>query len=165
MSTILNGKEQSAVRAQIGEVTDGHNDATIYGYSKQNTEHNHGETFTYPALANPVTLTAGGTAWAAHPSPTEVIPATTIGSDFDIHWITISGISANGDYELCLYTGSANTKAATVPFTRNAVQSQEGSLTLITPLILSANDKVSASISSGNAAADTAKVKVSYHTY
>jgi len=165
MSTILNGKEQSAVRAQIGEITDGHSDATIYGYAVRDDEHNHGVTGTYPALAAPVTLTAGGTAWAAHPAPTEIIPATTIASDFDIHWVTISGISANGDYELCLYSGSANTKIATLAFSRNAVQSQEGSVTLITPLMLSANDKVSGSISSSNAAADTADVKVSYHTY
>ena len=166
MADYLNGIEQSATRQIVGDLTDGHSTATLYGYAKQNSEHNHGVTYTYPLLAAAVTLTAGGGAWDPLPAPTEIIPANTITKDFDIHWLHIGGLSANGEFIVALYQGAggSETLIGEVPVVRNAVQSQEGSLTLITPL-MDANTRISAALASSPAAANTADIKISYHEY
>jgi len=129
-------------------------------------EHLHGESIVYPQLAAPITLTSAAGAWAAYPAPTEIVPVNTIIKDFDIHWISISTISANGDYMLRLYTGPALSEVflSELDFYRTAVQSQEGSTSIITPIVLK-NTRISAAISSGNAGANTVNVKVRYHVY
>lgn len=129
-------------------------------------EHFHGQALVYPVLANPVTLTKAAGAWAAYPTPTEVIPANTVTEDFDIHFVTVSAISANGAYMLAIYEGAggSETLIAEMDFYRNAVQSQEGASPVITR-ILAKNTRISMAISSGNAAQDTAQVKARYHVY
>ena len=165
MATILNGIEQTATRQIVGNLTDSKTDATLYGYAVKIDGHNHGPSYVYPTLANAVTLTAAGTAWAAFPTPTEVIPASTITVPFSIHWITVSDISANGEYEIAIYQGAAlsETLLARKSFVRNAVQSQEGSLPMHMDCVV-ANTRISAAISSSNAAADTVGIKVAYHS-
>ena len=166
MAVILNGIEQTATRQIVGNLSDGHSDATLYGYAKQTSEHNHGVTKALPLLAGGVLLTKAGGAWAAFGTPTEIIAASAIGSDFDIHWAQVAAMSANGEYMIALYQGAggSETLIAEIPITRNAVQSQEGSVQIVTPL-MSANARISGAISSGNVAADTLIIKVSYHTY
>ena len=129
-------------------------------------DHLHKPTLTYPLLAGSVQLVKDGGAWAALPAPTEVIPAATVSDIFDIHWISISAISANGEYIIALYSGAGGSEVliAQVPVTRNAVQSQEGSVQVITPR-MAAGTRISAALSSGNAVADTVNIKVSYHEY
>lgn len=129
-------------------------------------EHLHSKGFVYPELANTVQLTAGAGVWAAYPTPTEIIPANTIVTDFDIHFVSVSGISANGSYMLELYQGAAlsETGIGEIDFYRNAVQSQEGSQPFLS-FIVKANSRISAAISSGNAAADTCNIKLRYHVY
>ena len=149
-----------------GNRSDGHNINTLAGRAHRTDDHLHNITKLYPELAIPVVLTKAGGAYAAFGTPTEIIPAGTIGLDFDIHWAVVSAISANGDYILQLYQGAAlsETVIATISVVRNAVQSQEGSMSMITPLLL-ANARISAAISSGNAAADTLATKLQFHTY
>jgi len=129
-------------------------------------EHLHGQSLVYPQLASPITLTSAAGIWAAYPAPTEIVPVNTVVTDFDIHWVSISAISANGDYMLRLYTGAALSEVflSEFDFYRTAVQSQEGSAPIIT-VIVRKNTRISAAISSGNAGANTVNVKVRYHVY
>ena len=140
--------------------------ATVFDKVEVLEEHFHSPSEVYPRLANPVTLTKAAGAWAAFPVPTEIVPANIITEDFDVHFISVSGISANGDYLLCLYEGSSGveTSLAEFDFSRTAVQSQEGSQP-VTTRVMEKNSRVSAALSSGNAAQDTANIKVRYHTY
>ena len=153
-------------KAVVGTNADGHSVNTISGKVKQLLEHTHAVGEVTPELANPILLTKAAGAWAAYPTPTEIIAAGAITDDFDLHWAVISALSANGDYTLQLYQGAAlsETVIATIAVTRNAVQSQEGAIPVITPLI-AGSTRISAALSSGNAAQDTAEIKVMYHRY
>jgi hypothetical protein len=163
---LLNGTKNVLSRDVIGNRSDGHSTTTIAGRVHQMVEHAHSINELYPVLSAPITLTKAAGAYAAFPTPIEIIPASTIDEDFDIHWAIVSAISANGDFILRLYQGAggSETVIATKSFVRNAVQSQEGALYVITPLIL-ANARISAAISSGNAGQDTADLKLEFHKY
>jgi hypothetical protein len=131
-------------------------------------EHLHGTGRVYPNLAGTVTLTCGTAAAWDLGTIVEIIPTGTIGSDFDIHWVSITGISANDEYQLCLYVGAAASEVliSEVDFVRNSVQSQEGSHPIITPVIsVRSNNRISAAIACAGGTAKTANVKVRYHIY
>ena len=154
------------INAVVGTNADEHDVNTISGKLDQLTDHIHSIGNVHPELADPIELTKASGVWEAYPTPTEIIPAGTITDDFDLHFAIISAISANGDYTVEIYQGAAlsETPIAHIAVTRNAVQSQEGSIPIITPL-LSANTRISAALSSGNAAQDTLEIKLMYHTY
>lgn len=151
---------------KVGEMTDEHGSNTLFGNMDRLNEHIHSAMRTYPELADHVLLTKAAGAWAAYPTPTEIIPANGIAEDFDIHWISVSTISANGSYMLRLYKGAVEAEVliASIPLVRTAVTSQEGSALCTTPII-PANTRISAAISSGNAAQNTLSIKLGYHTY
>ena len=120
----------------------------------------------YPVVAvgaNTVNITATYIAetFEATDYLTDVIPA-----DFDIHRIGISALSANGDYEVVLFSGAAASEVeiCRTSAVRNAVQSQEASQAVNTPL-MAAKTRISARVLSGNANADTCSIKINYHTY
>ena len=124
------------------------------------------ELLVYPELGNPVTLTKASGAWAAYPTPTEIIPVNTITSDFDICSVSVNTISDAGDYTLALYKGlvGSEVKLCSIPISRTATASQEGSL--LTGIIkLPMNTRISAAISGSNAAQNTLTTKIQYHRY
>jgi hypothetical protein len=128
-------------------------------------EHAHTPQLIYPPTAGSVTITAAAGAWT-HGGIVQVVPASTINSDFDIHWVLISALSANAEYEIILYSGAA---AAEVEIgrcgaARNAVQSQEGNAPMMTAL-QPAGTRISASLASDTGVADTADIKLYYHEY
>ncbi len=155
------------IRDVVGNKTDGHTGTSIMSTVHTLEEHVHSIARVYPRLANPVQLQKDTGVWAAIPSTkTEIIPAGTIGIDFDIHWFQVSSISANGNYIICLYQGGigVETLIGEVSVSRTAVQSQEGSALITTPIVL-ANTRISAGISSSNNAQDSLLVKLMYHEY
>ncbi len=154
------------INAVVGTNADEHDVNTISGKLDQLADHIHSIGNVHPELANPIELEKASGVWEAYPTPTEIIPAGTITDDFDLHFAIISAISANGDYTVEIYQGAAQSETviAHIAVTRNAVQSQEGSIPIITPL-LSANTRISAALSSGNAAQDTIEIKLMYHIY
>lgn len=151
----------------IGDKTQGVNDHTLFGDVHVLEEHFHSKGDVYPKLVNPVQLQKDAGIWAAIPSTkTEIIPVDTIGDAFDIHFVSASNISANGDYIICLYSGLAGfeVEIGSVDVVRNAVQSQEGAQPNQT-IVVPAGTRISAGMSSGNNAQDTLSVKVRYHPY
>lgn len=140
---------------------------SIYAHLNTSYKHVHNSAYCYPERAASVTLTKAGGVWADYPaSKTEIIPANTITSDFDLHWAMIRDISANGEYTLRLYKGAAGAEVfiCAIAFFRNTVMSQEGNLPVQVPQI-PANTRISGAISSSNNAADTCGIKLYYHTY
>ena len=160
LEEVIGTKEDFASPGQdLGQVSVAGNLHTLH-------EHFHSTSNVYPRLANPVLLTKASGAWAALPTPKEIIPANTVVLTFDLHFALVDTISANGNYTIALYTGAAGAETLITTFavSRSAVMSQEGSIPIITSLI-PANTRISASLSSGNAAQDTLKIKLLYHTY
>ena len=129
-------------------------------------EHAHSIQKLYPYDASPITLTCGNAAPWTQGTIVQIVPVDTINSDFDIHWLHIASISANANYEVILYSGlaAAEVEIGRCPAVRNAVQSQEGSTAMMTPL-QPAGTRISASVASSSGNADTLNVKIHYHTY
>jgi hypothetical protein len=127
-------------------------------------EHAHSPQKVYPPSANAIVLTAAASAWT-HGTKVEIIPAGAITKDIDLHWALISALSANGEYEVKFYKGAAASEVeiCTTATTRNSVQSQEGSLPVMTSLLK--GERISASLATNTGNADTCKVKLFYHEY
>ncbi len=130
-------------------------------------EHGHALASVFPLLASAVTVTKAAGAWGAFPTPTEIIPAISSPQSnmFDIHWIILSSISANGDYVLQLYKGAALseillTSCAFLRTTNKTV----GAVPVLTKRI-NPNTRISAAISSENATGDSCAIKLVYHKY
>lgn len=153
------------IRDVIGNKTDTHDGNSLRAILELLEDHAHKGQQCYPTLADAINIVSSATAWT-YGSYVELVPVDTITSDFDIHWLNISAISANDEYEIEFATGlvAAEVKVACVSFERNAVQSQEGSISMQTP-VFPANTRISARIASKAASANHANFKIHYHTY
>lgn len=155
------------IRDVIGNKLDTHVGDSIYALLILIEEHLHYTPMVYPLLADPVTLAkAVAAAWAAFPTPTEIIPAGTITKDFDLHNANVSRISAAGDYVFALYSGDAGSEVliGVKPVSRSAINAQEGQI-ILGSILIPANTRISGAVSSGNAALDEIDIKLEYHTY
>ena len=129
------------------------------------SEHAHGPQYVWPPTASSVTLTATATPWT-HGTIVEIIAAAAVADDFDIHWTSLTGLSANAEYEIIVYSGpgASEVEIGRTVATRNAVQSQESNAPMMTGL-LPAGTRVSASVASSSGNADTINVKLFGHLY
>ena len=64
-------------------------------------EHLHGQSKCYPSLQAGVTVLSGAI-WTLG-NYVELIPAGTIGSPFDIHWLILESVTDDETYELVYY--------------------------------------------------------------
>lgn len=83
-------------------------------------------------------------------------------SDFDIHYLSIENLSANGVYEIVLYDDG--TEVGRVRCTKNAAQDGTVNVPIQTPII-AASSVITAKTTSNNAAEDTVTISMFYHTY
>ena len=87
----------------------------------------------------------------------DVIP-----TDFDLHFISIENLSANGVYELVIYDDGV--EWARNRFTKNA--NLDGTLNVpIQGAIIAASSVITAKLATNNAAGDTATVSIFYHSH
>lgn len=149
-------------RDVIGNKSDTHSSDSLVGHLKFLEEHAHSASKVYPTLADGVTLDTSVVAWTLG-TLVEIIPASTITEDFDIHAIDVESISANGEFELVLYQGAADVEIGRIRFVRSTVQSATLNTPIQTPLV-PANARIRAAVAS---AAGTQSVIVSlrYHVY
>lgn len=147
----------------IGNKTDTHDGDSIAARTETLLDHVHHQSYVYPTLANGVTIT-GGAAWTLG-NFTEIVPASTITSDFDIHHVSIEAISANDVYELVLYKGAlaSEVEIGRVRFTKNAALDATLNVPMQTPIV-DANERISAKIASATGS-DTATISLFYHIY
>lgn len=149
----------------VGNKADTHDGNSLYALAETNEEHNHSAGKVYPTLADGVVLTAvtDASTWTLG-SLVEVVPASTITSDFDIHHVLVEAMSANSVYEIVLYAGAGDTEVGRVRCVKNAVQSGTLNLPMQTPLIV-ANSRIRAAVASEGNNGETVTISLKYHTY
>jgi hypothetical protein len=150
----------------IGNKLDDESGNSLYSKNYLEETHIHNNIFLFPELADCIELTKASGIWADFPTPTEIIPANAVTAPFDLHFMNISEISADGQYVIALYKGAPGSEERIGIFgaARTAVLSQEGSRNIITPVI-PANTRISAALSSENSAQNTLCLKLEGHPY
>lgn len=151
------------LRDVVGSKSDSHAGNSLYAKSEVLEEHIHSISKVYPTGEAGVTVTASATAWTLG-SFAEIIPASTVGESFDIHFIDVEGISADATYELALYGGE--TEIGRIRFTAATIANATffTSFPCQTPL-LAANTQIQAKLMSSTAVADTMTISLFYHEY
>lgn len=149
----------------IGNKTDTHNATSLHGRIKTLLEHIHGVQEVYPSLADGIVVTSDSTAWT-YGGFVELLPPSTITSDFDIHNIGIEDISDNDVYQLSLYSGAVSSEVlvGNIRFAKNSNFDAIVPQVFQTPLI-AANSRISAKIACAIGANHAATVSIVYHTY
>lgn len=149
----------------IGNKTDTHDGNSISAKLHTLEEHAHKSQNCYPTLADSVLVTADASGWT-YGSWTEIVPASTITDDFDIHFANITSISAVDEYQLQIGSGVAGSEVvkACISFERSSNFSQEGSKQIQTP-ILAANSRIAVRLACKSTNARTVNIKIEYHTY
>jgi hypothetical protein len=128
-------------------------------------DHIHKEQKVYPTLADGVTVTGGEAAWTLGDYAV-VVPASTITSAFDIHWVNIEATSVADEYELVLYSGSDGNEVeiGRCRFTRTSNLDAVNGVPMQTPVTV-ANAQIKAKLASDTGGSDTATISVCYHVY
>ena len=157
----VNSVKNRNIRDVIGQKNDTHSGNSIYSISDRLDDHVHTAQAPYPTLADSVTVTSSASAWTLG-SFVEIVPVNTIIGDFDIHFIILSSISANDEYELVLYAGT--TLITCIAFVKSAAGEPSIPLTTQSP-INPANTQIQAKLASKAALARTVDVKILYHLY
>jgi len=128
--------------------------------------HVHGAAFLYPRLASPVALASAAGAWNQGGSIVEIIPANTITKAFDLHWLTVTALSATLEGVVILYQGApgAEVEMCAIDVTRTSNFIQEGPTPIQVPQI-PANARISAKFIDSTSGAQSCAVKLRGHTY
>jgi hypothetical protein len=170
---IGNGKSASecAVDTNIGDQNDFvavpyDGGETVLAYLKTGYFHVHGASFIYPDKAVPVTLTSAAASWAITGDIIEVIPVNAITKAFDLHWASLSAISAELDGVIDIYAGGAGSevKIGSVDVVRSSNFSREGNMPVQIPQQL-ANTRISCKFSDSTTSQRTVRVKFYGHVY
>jgi hypothetical protein len=139
--------------------------ATMFDKVEVMEEHQHSISKVYPTLVVGVDVLAGaaGPPWVLG-NFVEIIPANTIGEDFDIHWLIIEAITSNGIYELVFY--AATTEISRVRFAAEAGVAGTVTFSPIPVLmqIQPKNTQIQCKLAC-SAGAETATISVLYHVY
>ena len=152
----------ATMRDVIGNKTDTHDGDSIRAMSHRLDEHAHKESMVYPTLADGVTVTATVNDWTDLGAFVEVVPINTITSDFDIHFVNVESVSANGIYELVLY--AEEVEIARARFGKTTNQDGPTQVMIQTPII-HANTQIQAKLASDDMVADTATISLELHKY
>ncbi len=150
--------------ADVGDNSDNHDVASLFGRLRELNEHVHSLQKVYPTLADGVTLTTAAGDWALG-TMTEIIPINTITVQFDIHEVLIEDVNTQDKtYELVLYYGAGDTECARVRFAATSNKGGVPAQFAMTPL-LPANSRMRAQIAIEDGGGKTAKISLRYHEY
>jgi hypothetical protein len=128
--------------------------------------HVHGASFVYPDKANPITLTSSATPWSETGDIIEVIPADTITKAFDLHWCSVSDISAALYGIVDIFAGAIGEeiKIGSINCSRTVNLSAEGEKRIQVPQ-QPANTRISARFSDSTSSSRTCAIKLLGHVY
>ena len=120
----------------------------------------------YPTLANGIDVISANTDWVLG-NVTEIVPATTIGSDFHIHGIIIEALDRDAVFELVMYYGAGDTEVARVRWAQTGGFFGNMSLDTITGVQIPADARIRAALASSNGTAliATARISLRYAIY
>jgi hypothetical protein len=158
------GSGTESVNDVIGARDDGVNTDTLAGRLHSSEEHMHSASKCYPTLADAPVVTAEAADWGVGGALVQIIPASTIGNKFDIHYINVESVSAARSYEMILYYGAGDTECGRIRFTKSAGLDPVLDKAIQTPII-PANSRVQARLASGGVVADTVSITLHYHEY
>ncbi len=122
-------------------------------------DHIHKACGVYPTLASGETVIAGAQ-WVLGEFK-EIVPGSTIGEEFDIHYISVEDLDTNAVYEIVLYAATA--EIGRVRVTKNAVQDGTMNIPFQCP-ILPADTQIQAKLAD-SVGASQAVISIFYHTY
>ena len=153
------------INTKVGNTTDYAAHETLLGYNNSLYQHVHNSAKCYPTLADGVVITGGAGAWQLG-NFVELIPASTITVNFDIHWINFEAASVNDVYELVLYKGTLGNEIeiGRIRTVRDSVQSGITDVPIQIPE-QDANTRISAKVASKSGGGDTVTISVYYHEY
>lgn len=139
---------------------------SVLSYLVTGYYHIHGESFIYPELANPVTITASSGVWTNTGTIVTVIPADTLLKPFDLHWITISNISGNGNLVIEIFKGlvGSEERIGITDCFRNSIFNQEGPKRIQVPQ-QEANTRISCRVSDSSGGSLSCAIKFNGHNY
>jgi len=128
--------------------------------------HVHGASFVYPKYVLPIQLTSNAAAWNTTGAIFEIIPVNVITKNFDLHWASVSDISANLYGIIDIYSGLAGAEVliGSVDVSRTDNFSQEGQKPVQIPQ-QPANTRISCKFSDSTSSAQTCRVKFYGHVY
>jgi len=150
--------------ADVGDNSDNHDVASLFGRLRELNEHVHSVQGVYPTLADGVTLTTAAGDWALG-TMTEIIPINTITAQFDIHEVLIEDVNTQDKtYELVLYYGAGDTECSRVRFAATSNKGGVPAQFAMTPLI-PANSRMRAQLAIEDGSSKTAKISLRYHEY
>lgn len=167
VESLLNtiNRKLSVVDGKIGEPTDFPSlKDTVLAYSNAGYQHIHQPAKCYPTLADGIAIAGGVAAWTLGDF-VELIPAETITTPFDIHYVNVEEASANDVYELVLYSGlaEAETEIGRIRTLKATNQTGANSVQIQVP-VQHANARISAKLAS-KTGSDSLTVSVFYHQY
>ena len=161
-------------RSRIGDFPDlvdvpyaGARTNSLLAYARMGYYHVHGASFILPD-ENPVTVESSAVAWGLG-AVVETIGVDKINHNFDLHWASISDISATLQGMLYLYTRKADADpwvflAAACDVVRTTSQSREiQSPIMVAPI--EAGTAIGIALKDDNAAVRSCKVKLYGHVY
>lgn len=145
---------------------------SVYAHLNTAYYHVHGEAWVYPKYTADVELTSAAGAYATTGNIIEVLPADTLtASDttlkpFDIHWVSISDIPANGEYIIDIYKGESGSEELISAFkvTRTFFFTQEIPIAIQIPQ-QEAGERISAKLTDSTASSQTVKIHFHGHFY
>lgn len=120
----------------------------------------HTKQLVYPVLAMPVTLPANGAAWT-YGALTQIVPINTITSDFSIHEIAISAMSANASFTIRMTYGAGDTEWSFAALTREGAQLSSVVIP-VQGIVIPANSVVKAQVAD-SIGTSTLAMKIAYH--
>jgi hypothetical protein len=161
-----NSSDNNYLRDVVGNKLDDESGNSLYSHSYMFEKHIHNDSFIRPYLGSSVLIQKASGTWAAFPTPTQIIAAGDIIEPFDLHFLNISNISANGEYQIGLFYGPALSETLVNVYgtAKNAIQSQEGSRVILTRLF-PANTRISVALTGDPVAQETLRLFVEGHTY
>lgn len=152
------------MRDAIGNKNDTHDGTSISAFAHTTDEHFHHAQMVYPTLADGVSLATAAGDWALG-AITEIVPASAIGSDFDIHEVIIEDANTQDKtYELVLYAGAGDTEIGRTRFAVGAIKGGVPNATMQTPII-AADSRIRAQLAIQDGGSKTAVVSIRYHVY
>lgn len=135
-------------------------------YDKIHTieEHQHSAALVYPTGAAGVTATCGTAAAWTLGSFAEIVPVSTIGDVFDVHFVNIEAVSAAAIYEIVLY--ATTTEIARIRFTAVGTPNNITFPSIpIQTANIAADTQIQAKVMSSTGNADTVTISIHYHIY
>ncbi len=156
----------TTMRDVIGNKDDTHDGTSLAALAHIMDEHAHKAAMVHPTLADGVVVTATANDWTDLGAFAVIAATNAITSDFDIHFVNVEGVSANGIYELVLYSGAdaSEVEIARARFGKTTNQDGPSQISIQTPIV-PANTQIKAKLASDNAVADTATISIELHVY